>query len=174
MIVQNPVMLNTRIGTSQFMRRRVRLTMRNGRTIEGNIHVIEGQSLTLFLSTRRFFVNLTETSWGRGGGEHLQHLGVRTDHVYWGVPLTPELQVSSILPPTGISRWAEIIMDDGVTLQVSLYIAEEQRLTDYIDAASGFLPVRQAIVVDSGEVLDDVVINTGAVLAIREIEPRDA
>ncbi len=64
-------------------------------------------------------------------------------------------------------------MDDGVVIHVSLYIAEEQRLTDYIDAASGFLPVRQAIVLDTGEKLGEIVVNTGAVLAIREIEARE-
>ena len=146
MIAQNAARLHARLGSSQFTRRRVRLMLRHGRVVEGNIHVIEGQSLTLFLATRRFFVNLTESSWGRGGGERLQHVGVRTDHVYWAAALTTELQVSSTMPPTGMSRWAEIVMDDGVVIHVSLYIAEEQRLTDYIDAASGFLPVRQAIV----------------------------
>jgi hypothetical protein len=173
MIAQNAARLHARLGSSQFTRRRVRLMLRHGRVVEGNIHVIEGQSLTLFLATRRFFVNLTESSWGRGGGERLQHVGVRTDHVYWAAALTTELQVSSTMPPTGMSRWAEIVMDDGVVIHVSLYIAEEQRLTDYIDAASGFLPVRQAIVLDTGERLGEVVVNTGAVLAIREIEARE-
>jgi hypothetical protein len=161
------------MGGSQFTRRRVRLVLRHGRVVEGNIHVTEGQSLTLFLATRRFFVNLTESSWGREGGVRMQHLAVRADHVYWGAPLQPELQVSSVQPPSGLSRWAELVMDDGVVLHVALYIAEDQRLTDYIDAASGFLPVRQAVVLDTQEKLGEVVVNTGAVLAIREIEPKD-
>lgn len=161
-----------RAGNSQFTRRRVRLVLRDGRIVEGNIHVTEGQSLSLFLATRRFFVNLTEASWGRGGGHRLQHLAIRADHVFWGSPLQADLHVTTTQQPTGVTRWAELVMDDGVVIQVALYIAEEQRLTDYIDAASGFLPVRQAVVVDTAEKTGEVVVNTGAVLAIREIDPQ--
>lgn len=138
--------------------------------MEGNIHVTEGQSLTLFLTTRRFFVNLTEARWCRGTGEELEHLAVRADHVYFGVPLQKDMAVSATQPPTGVTRWAELIMDDGVVLQVALYIADEQRLTDYIDAASGFLPVRQAVLAAQGDRVGEAVVNTGAVLAIREIK----
>jgi hypothetical protein len=172
MLTDTATQTHRRLGNSQFTRRRVRIALRDGRAVEGNIHVTEGQSLTLFLTTRRFFVNLTEASWGRGSSDKLQHLAVRADHVYWAVPQQPELPVSSTQPPTGLTRWAELVMDDGVLIQVALYIADEQRLTDYIDAASGFLPVRQAVVVDTGERLGEVVVNTGAVLAIREIEPK--
>lgn len=172
MILEHRQKTHSRLGSSQFSRRRVRLTLRNGRVVEGNIHVTEGQSLSLFLSTRRFFVNLTEASWGRGAGERLQHLAIRADHVYWACPMQADLQVTTTQQPTGVTRWAELVMDDGMVIHVGLYIAEEQRLTDYIDAASGFLPVRQAVVVDTAEKTGETVVNTGAVLAIREIEPQ--
>lgn len=162
--------METRASTSQFQRRRVRLTLRHGRIVEGNIHVTEGQSLALFMATRRFFANLTEVAWA-AQSERLQHLAVRAEQVYWVASLDAALPVSATLPPTRRERWAELIMDDGTVLHVGLYIADEQRMTDYIDAASGFLPVPAALIVSSEHNLGEVVVNTGAVLAIREIDP---
>jgi hypothetical protein len=169
MILDSPK--TAKAATTHFSRRRVRLVLRNGRVVEGNIHVTEAQSLALFLATRRFFVNLTEAIWGDDDAFEWPHVAIRADNVCWAAPLQTTLAVSSTEPPTGHTRWAELVLDDGVVLQVALYIAEEQRLTDYIDAASGFLPVREAIVVNWSERLGEVVVNTGAVLAIREIEP---
>jgi hypothetical protein len=170
-MILDSVSKSVKTASSHFSRRRVQLVLRNGRVVEGNIHVTEGQSLTLFLGTRRFFVNLTEAIWGDDDAYEWPHVAIRADHVCWAAPLQNSLTVSSTEPPTGHTRWAELVLDDGVILQVALYIAEEQRLTDYIDAASGFLPVREAILVHSSGRLGEVVVNTGAVLAIREIEP---
>jgi hypothetical protein len=156
---------------SQFTRRRVALILRDGRTVRGNIHVIERQSLVLYLSTRRFFVSLTEAQWGRQGGPTVSHVAVRADHVFWAAPDDAELSVSSHARPAFRPRWAELILDDGVAIHVALYIAEEQRLTDYLDSASGFVPILEARVVATGERLGEIAVNTGAVLAIREIEP---
>jgi hypothetical protein len=159
------------MANTQFTRRRVTLALRNGRMVRGNVHVIERQSLVLYMATRRFYVNLTEAAWGRAGGPIMPHLAVRTDHVFWATTDEPELPISSHQRPVIQPRWAELIMDDGVTLHVALYIADEQRLTDYIDAASGFLAVLEARVTATGERLGGAAVNTGAVLAVREIEP---
>lgn len=155
---------------SQFQRRRVRVTLRGGHIVEGNVHVTEGQSLTLFMATRRFFANMTEVSWV-GETQTMEHLGVRAEHIYWAKPIADDMHVSATLPPTHVERWAELTMDDGTVVNVGLYIAEEQRLTDYIDAATGYLPVREAVLAGKDESLGEVVVNTGAVLAIREITP---
>jgi hypothetical protein len=138
--------------------------------VEGNIHVTEGQSLTLFMTTRRFFANLTEVKWV-GESQQLEHLGLRAELIYWAAPLAEDMHVSATLPPTRRERWAELIMDDGTRIKVGLYIAEEQRLTDYIDAATGYLPVRDAIINGREESLGEIVVNTGSVMAIREIDP---
>jgi hypothetical protein len=160
-----------RMAGAQFTRRRVALALRDGRTVRGNIHVIEKQSLVQYLTTRRFFVNLTEAQWGMQGGPTMPHVAVRSDHVYWANTDDPELPVSSHVRPAFRPRWAELILDDGVAVHVALYIAEEQRLTDYMDAASGFLPILEARIVATAERLGEIAINTGAVLAIREIDP---
>lgn len=162
--------VHARFTKSQFTRRRVRIALRTNRVVEGNIHVTEGQSLSVFLSTRRFFVNLTEARWAHDVSDPMEHLGVRFDHVLWAIPLTGELAVSTTQPATGRPRWAELTMDDGTMLHAALYISEDMRLTDYIDGASGFIPVRQALVPRTRERMGELVVNTGAVLAIREIE----
>jgi hypothetical protein len=43
-------------------------------------------------------------------------------------------------------------------------------MTDYIDAAFGFLPVLEAVVQPGGESLGRITLNTGVVLSIREID----
>ena len=160
-----------RRSESQFSRRLVRVVLKQGRIVEGNVHVTEGQSLTTFLAPRHF-VSLTEARWVKPEGGVVPHLAVHGDQILWGASLHDELPVSTMQQPVINPRWAELIMADGVVLNVGLYIAEEQRLTDYVDAAAGYLPVLQGSVVGENRLLGPVAVNKDAILAIREIDPR--
>jgi hypothetical protein len=146
--------------------------MRGGRVVEGNIHVTEGQSLSVFLQTRRQIASLTEARWIGPGMQVVPHMAFRTEKILWAtsldesLPLTGGNRAASASP-----RWAELTLDDGTTvMHVGMYVAEEQRLTDYFEAAPPFLPVVQATVVGSGRLLGPAAINTNSILAVREIE----
>jgi len=155
---------------SQFSRRRVRLALANGRAIEGNVHMTEAQSLTVFMATRRYYASLTEASWVDGPGVEVPHMAVRVDQILWAQPLERGLAVSTAQQATMNPRRAEVTMKDGTTLHGSLFIAEEQRMTDYIDSAFGFLPVHDAVVTPGGERLGGVALNADILLTIREEE----
>ena len=155
---------------SQFLRRLVRFVMRGNRVVEGNIHVTEGQSLSVFLTTRRVLASLTEARWIGPGMQVLPHLAVRTERILWARSLDDALPISTNVRPVAHARWAELLLDEGGSLQVALYAAEEQRLTDYFDSAPVFLPVTQATVPGTDKMLGPVAVNTAAITAIREIE----
>lgn len=157
---------------SQFIRRLVRLTMSGGRSVEGNVHVTDGQSLGVFLTTRRYMTSLTEARWLDPQGTVLPHLALRTEKVVFAASLDEGLPVATNARPTPNPRWAEFTLDDGTVMHVGLHIAEEQRMTDYFDSAPAFLPVVQASVVGSERLLGPISVNTSKIVALREIEPR--
>ncbi|MGD8276729.1 MAG: hypothetical protein PVH00_01830 [Gemmatimonadota bacterium] len=160
-----------RHASTPFRRRLVRLVLQHGRVVEGNIHVTEGQALTTFVGVRPF-VSLTEARWVSPEGEVVPHLAVRSEQVLWTAALDDDIPVCTMRPPTSTPRWAELTMKDGTILHVGLYLADEQRLTDYVDSATGYLPVLQGSVVGQNRLLGPVAVNKNAILAIREIEPR--
>jgi hypothetical protein len=157
---------------SQFTRRLVRFVMYGGRVVEGNIHVTEGQSLAVYLTTRRYLTSLTEARWIGPGMQVLPHLAIRTDKMMYAASLDDGLPVSSNARPTLSPRWAEFTLEDGSVMHVGLHIAEEQRMTDYFDSAPLFMPVVQASIVGQDRLLGPVSVNTSRLIAVREIAHR--
>jgi hypothetical protein len=157
---------------SQFTRRLVRFVMYGGRVVEGNIHVTEGQSLAVYLTTRRYLTSLTEARWIGPGMQVLPHLAIRTDKMMYAASLDDGLPVSSNARPTLSPRWAEFTLEDGSVMNVGLHIAEEQRMTDYFDSAPLFMPVVQASIVGQDRLLGPVSVNTSRLIAVREIADR--
>jgi len=155
---------------SQFLRRLVRFVMRGNRVVEGNIHVTEGQSLAVFLTTRRVLASLTEARWIGPGMQVMAHLAIRTEKILWAGSLDDALPVSTNVRPVARPRWAELVLDEVGPLQVALYAGEEQRLTDYFDSAPVFLPIMQATIPGSDKMLGPIAVNTSMIAAIREIE----
>jgi hypothetical protein len=157
---------------SQFTRRLVRFVMYGGRVVEGNIHVTEGQSLAVYLTTRRYLTSLTEARWIGPGMQVLPHLAIRTDKMLYAASLDDGLPVASSARPTLSPRWAEFTLEDGSVMHVGLHIAEEQRMTDYFDSAPLFMPVVQASIIGQDRLLGPVSVNTSRLIAVREIEHR--
>jgi hypothetical protein len=146
--------------------------MYGGRVVEGNIHVTEGQSLAVYLTTRRYLTSLTEARWIGPGMQVLPHLAIRTDKMMYAASLDDGLPVSSNARPTLSPRWAEFTLEDGSVMNVGLHIAEEQRMTDYFDSAPLFMPVVQASIVGQDRLLGPVSVNTSRLIAVREIADR--
>lgn len=157
--------------TGYLQPRRIRLRLYDGRTLEGRMHVADGQSAIEFLGMRRSFLNLTDVRWldGRGVDAPLAHLGVRLAHVLWVVPLDPALPLSSAVVSPDASRAVELALAGGLVLRVRINIADEQRMSDYFDSNPDFIPLRSVQMRDDGDVVDRMAIHRDAILTIREI-----
>lgn len=146
--------------------------LRGGQTLRGMIHIPDGLSLLHFLGTKKYFLNLTSVKHlGRGpDAQVLDHLSLRLSNVVWIIPLDDTLHISSASIPTEASRKVEIHLADGVELSVELNIADEQRMSDYLDANWAFIPLWSAKVQGTGETIERFAVNHEAILAIREVK----
>lgn len=159
---------------SHLQRKRVQVLLRGSTGMEGEIHVPEGQPLLHFLGMKRYFLNLTAvSSVERDGtrGEIRDHLSIRLSNVIWVVPLDDTLHISTASPPSDSTRTVELQLVDGFTLTVTLDISLEQRMSDYLDANSGFLPFWNAGTPFGERAIERLAVNHEAILAVREITP---
>lgn len=155
-------------------RRAVRVRLRKNRALTGQIHISDGPSLTAFLSGKLFFLNLTDVLWeGSTEDTRLPHLSVRLDEIIWVEPLEASLHLSSASLPSEEARDVELHVDRDLKLHVQLNVARETRMSDYLDANPGFLPLWTVRIVGGGEPLDRVALNHQAIEVIRELERTD-
>jgi hypothetical protein len=149
----------------------VSLRLRGGRSLEGIIHIPEGLSLLHFLGSKKYFLNLTTVRYidTAGGQAPIEHLSIRLSNIVWIIPRDATLHISSASIPSESSRTVEIELVDGVRLEVSLNLSDEQRMSDYLDANWAFLPLWSARVSTVSEVVERLAINHEAILSIREI-----
>lgn len=157
-------------GHSRLERKPVSVRLRGGRSLEGVIHIPEGLSLLHFLGSKKYFVNLTAVRYVEAskGQTPIAHLSIRLSNIVWIIPRDPTLHISSASIPSESSRSVEIELVDGVRLEVSLNLADEQRMSDYLDANWAFLPLWSARVSTVSEVVERMAINHEAILSIRE------
>lgn len=155
-------------------RRTVRVRLRKDRALTGQIHISDGPSLTAFLSGKLFFLNLTNVLWdGATEDTRLPHLSVRLDEIVWVQPLEATLHLSSATMPSDVAREVELLVDRDVRLHVQLHVTKEMRMSDYVDANPGFLPLWSVRIAGGGQRLDRVALNHRAIEVIRELGPTD-
>jgi len=120
---------------------------------------------------KRYFLNLTEVRRKDPGPPEgpIEHLSLRLSNLIWMVPLEETLHITAAPPPTDSGRMVELQLVDGMTLTVSLNISTEQRMSDYLDANPGFLPLWAAREKQTSQVIERLAVNHEAILAIREI-----
>lgn len=159
----------------------VRIRLRNNTALTGRVHVAEGQSLSTFLNRRLYFLNLTDVQWaGSTVDQVVPHLSVRLREITWVEPLDPKLHVSSAAFPSDETRDVELQIgraDGSDWLQMKLNISRETRMSDYLEANKGFIPLSSVRVAGSGEIIDRIALNHEAITAIRELgdsDPRQA
>jgi hypothetical protein len=153
-------------------RKAVTVQLRGNRGLRGEIHIAEGQSLTGFLGMKKHFLNLTSVRWEDAptGSDPLAHLSLRIANIVWVVPEEGSLYLTSAESPTGgDGRKAELHLMGGLTLNVTLNIADELRMSDYFDSGPSFIPLRDVQIPSSTRTIDRVAVNHTAVLAIREL-----
>ena len=158
-------------------RRAVRLRLRNERWLTGKVHITEGQSLATFLSTKLNFLNLTEVRWaGREDGVSMPHLSVRLDQIICVEPLDADLRLSSATLPSTEARRVELEVDgveDQNRLEVEMNVSRETRMSDYLDANPGFIPLWSVKIHGAAEPVDRVAVNHRAIRVVRELEDTD-
>jgi hypothetical protein len=149
--------------------------LKGGRSVEGIVHIPEGQPLLHFLGMKRYFLNLTDVRGSDSGVNEgfIEHLSLRLSNLVWLVPLEESLHISTAHPPANSSRTVELQLVDGLTLTVDLNISTEQRMSDYLDANHGFLPLWAARVQGSPRVIERLAVNHEAILAIREVSEQE-
>ncbi len=154
-------------------RHAVRVRLRNGATLTGRVHVAEGQPLSTFLSRKLFFLNLTDVEWADSPAEEaLSHLSVRLQEIVWVEPLDSRLHVSSAAFPSEETRDVELQIgsrDGWDRLRVKLHVSRETRMSDYLEANPGFIPLLSVRVAGSGEAMERVALNHEAIAAVREV-----
>lgn len=151
--------------------RMVRIRLFDGRTLEGRMHVADGQSVVEFLGMRRSFVNLTDVRWmdGRAETSRLPHVGLRLSHLVWVIPLDPDLPLSSAIRSPETSRAVELTLVGDLVLQVRIQIADELRMSDYFDSHPDFIPLRSVLTEVSSEPIDRLAVQRDAIRTFREI-----
>jgi hypothetical protein len=158
-------------GSYNLEKKGVLVRLRGGQRIQGLIHIPEGLSLLHFLGSKKFFLNLTSVRLldDSEALDEFEHLSLRISNIVWIVPNEGTLHVSGSGVPTGSSRSVELHLVDGIKLAVDLSIADEQRMSDYLDANWAFLPLWSATVPSTSEVIERLAVNHEAILAIREM-----
>jgi hypothetical protein len=135
------------------------------------MHIPQGQSLVRFLGLKKHFLNLTDVRWLDGRPEEgaLTHLSIRISQIVWVVPLDGTLALSSAANPFVGQRTVELYIVGGLAIEVTLGISDEQRMSDYFDSNTAFVPLRSARVAQSQELIERLVVNHESILAIREV-----
>lgn len=156
------------------LRRPVRVRLHGRRAVTGQIHIPEGQALSAFLTSKQFFVNLTDVRWEDAPeADPLPHLSVRLAQIVWVEPADEALHLSTAAIPSDASRKVELYVDSGLRLQVELNVAQETRMTDYLDANAAFLPLWSVQVPTESRTIERVLLNHSAIEVIRELAATD-
>jgi hypothetical protein len=164
--------------TGKSLGRRLRIFLRDFRMVEATVSLAEGQALMSYFAHRKNYVNLRGASWA-GAGEDVEHAVLKVQQVLWAsasdgdIPLT-----SASSAPSG--REVEIQLDGGLLVRGGLILSEHQRLGDYLEASSQFVPIRDARLLRSGRPpkkvnvhLGDVVLNQDAIQAVWQVAQRE-
>jgi len=149
----------------------VRVFLRGNRSLEGSVHISDGQSLVGFMGMKKFFLNLTSVRWmdGRGEQEALPHLSIRISQIVWIEPLDGKLPLSTGVAPSDGAREVEFQVVGDATLNVTLGIANEMRMSDYLDSNPAFIPLRSARLGGGQDSIERLAVNHECVLTVREI-----
>ena len=157
---------------SSLRQRRVRIRLRRGRVVEGDIHIAPERSLVDFLLVRKHFLNLTSVRWKGDTNweeDEMQHLAIRMSQILWVEPVDPDLRLSASALPSFEARPVEIHLEGDLPLHLSLHLSEEHRMSDFLDATSDFIPFRRAKILDGERLVSALAINRAAIMTIREL-----
>lgn len=147
--------------------RRLRLFLRDHRVMDASARVPRGQFLSTYLASRTRYVNLTSVDWIGTGGK-VPHMALKVDTVLWAASQDGELSLTSALAAAAARR-VEVELEGGYMLSAGLLLVQDQRLSDYLQSAPPFVPLRNAELRPRGKGLGDIVVNQQAIHLVREV-----
>ncbi len=144
------------------------MVLRDGAILDGRLFLNEGQTLALYLGSRKGgWVNIVDVVWA-ADNEQAPHLVLQVEHIAIAVSTDGDVPVvmgSSM----ALQRLVQVGLENGVRVQGILYLADRQRLSDYLHAVGRFLPVTQAVRLADQAALGDVAINCAAIKLVLDI-----
>jgi hypothetical protein len=146
--------------------RRLRLFLRDHRILDANTRIPDGQSLATYLASRTRYVNIVDVDWV-GTGETIAHMALKVDAVLWASSRDGDVELSTAIGAAG-ARTVHIEMEGGYLVSAHLLLVDNQRLSDYLQSAPGFIPLRGAELRPRGTPLGDIVLNQTAIQLVRE------
>jgi hypothetical protein len=147
--------------------RRLRIFLRDHRVLDASARVPRGQFLSTYLASRTRYVNLMSSEWV-GIGEQVGHMALKVDKILWAASEDGELPLTGAVD-TPTPRTVEVELEGGYLVSAGLLLVENQRLSDYLQSAPPFVPLRNAELRPRGKKLGDVVVNQEAIQVVREI-----
>lgn len=146
--------------------RRLRIFLRDHRVLDANVRVAGGQFLARYLASRNRYVNLTSVRW-LGTEEQTPHMALKVNHILWAASQDGDLALTGVLA-TASTRRVEVELEGGYLLGAGLLLTDSQRLSDYLQSAPAFIPLRDARLLPRGRSLGDIVVNQEALQVVRE------
>jgi hypothetical protein len=101
-------------------------------------------------------------------------MALKVDKILWAASQDGELPLTSALASTHARR-VEVELEGGYMLAAGLLLVQNQRLSDYLQSAPPFVPLRNAELRPRSKGLGDIVVNQEAIQVVRELrdEPVD-
>jgi hypothetical protein len=148
---------------------RLRLFLRDHRVLDADVRIPQGQTLATYLASRNRYVNLTGVDWV-GTGSTVQHMALKVTTILWASSHVGDLLLTTALG-SGPARRVRLELTGGYLLSAGLLLVRNQRLSDYLQAAPAFVPLRDAELLPRHTSLGDIVVNQEAIQAVREELP---
>lgn len=147
--------------------RRLRLFLRDHRVLDAHARIPKGQYLATYLASRTRYLNLTGVDWV-STGDQLPHMALKIDTVLWASSSDGDLPLTGALT-SAEARQVEVELEGGYLMAAGLLLIQGQHLTDYLQSAPAFIPLRGAELRPRRKRLGDVVVNQDAIQMVREL-----
>lgn len=147
---------------------RIRFRLRDGRVVEGMLHLTERDALANYLATRKRCVSLTDADWIGTGAPRMPHVVLPTATIVWATPVSEGVQLVQIAPAAQ-PRDVEIQLEEGINLRASMYLIPDQRLSDWFDAADTFVPLMGVQAFPRTTELGEMALARDCVSMVREV-----
>lgn len=146
--------------------RRLRIVLRDHRVLEANARAPAGQTLAAYLTSRARYLYLTDIDW-LGTGERVPHMALKVDSILWAFARDSDpVEADSAVPAA--TRPVDVEVEGGYLLGAGLVVTEGQQLSDFLQSAPAFIPLRGAELRPRGKALGDIVVNQHAIQVVRD------
>jgi hypothetical protein len=148
--------------------RRVHLVLRDGAEVEGGIFLNDGQALAPYLGTRKGgWVNLVAAQWILPVEESVNHAVLQADHILYAYGVEGDVPVHGTTGQVAV-RHVEVTLTTDARIRGQLFIADRQRLSDFLHTVGKFIPIVAVHRTDTDQLVGDIALNHAAVRVLRD------